>query len=97
MIVEFLAPATTEVEDAVDWYDRQQPGLGEEFRTEVADAVRRIHDSPESCPRISARARRCVLHRFPYVLIYQVLSDRILVLTVVHGKRKPGHWRRRER
>jgi len=29
---------------------------------------------------------------FPYTIIYREETDRIVVYTVAHGKRKPGYW-----
>jgi hypothetical protein len=33
-----------------------------------------------------------VLPRFPYAIAYQVYSDRVVVLAVVHGNRAPRYW-----
>jgi hypothetical protein len=92
MNVEFLPIAAAELEDAVEWYNGKRSGLGEEFRTEVGRAVDRILIFPEGWARVSRRARRCQLDRFPYGVIYQVRADMILVVAIMHFSRKPGYW-----
>jgi plasmid stabilization system protein ParE len=92
MKVEFLPSAQTEVEEAVEWYNAREDGLGEAFRAEVADAVGRITRFPETWVRISPRARRCQMNRFPYGVLYQVREAMILIVAVMHHRRKPGYW-----
>lgn len=45
-------------------------------------------DAPERNPLI----RKLVLPRFPYSLAYQAFEGRIVVLGVVHAKRRPLYW-----
>jgi plasmid stabilization system protein ParE len=92
MKIEFLPAAAAEVEDAVEWYNAQKPGLGERFRGEVSKAVDRILLFPQGWAKTSRRSRRCQLRRFPYGVIYQVREDMILVLALMHLHRKPGYW-----
>ena len=40
-------------------------------------------------------ARRCVLKKFPYLLIFLELPQAISVVAVAHGARRPGYWRSR--
>lgn len=37
--------------------------------------------------------QRYVMRRFPYVVGYQVLADAVVIVAVVHAKRRPGSWR----
>ncbi len=94
--VTFLDLADAEVTEAVDWYDRQQHGLGNEFLRELRLTLARIQAHPETWRQISARTRRCRLKRFPYAVIYQLLPEKILVVAVPHHSRKPGYWTERE-
>jgi toxin ParE1/3/4 len=36
-----------------------------------------------------------VLQRFPYVVFYREVDDRVEVIAVAHGAREPGYWRNR--
>jgi hypothetical protein len=39
--------------------------------------------------------RKAVLPRFPYLIAFEHDADRVLVLGVVHSKRRPLYWLRR--
>src|SRR6476646_7573505 len=41
---------SAEGRSAALWYDEQRPGLGDEFIAEVAVALKRVGDAPESHP-----------------------------------------------
>jgi len=94
--VRFLPVAEAEYRDAVDYYNGEVGGLGEEFREEVIATVRRITGFPEAWQKLTARTRRCRLNRFPYGLVYQIQADCILIVAVMHLRREPNYWASRE-
>jgi plasmid stabilization system protein ParE len=71
MNVRFLTLAQKEVDDSVHWYD-QQANLGRDFLDELDRAVRLIKGHPLASTEIESGIRRCLLHRFPYALIYGI-------------------------
>lgn len=94
--------ARSELRRAALWYDEQSPGLGDEFVAEVSAVLHRIGEAPRSfAPWLEAFAasgepiRRAVVHRFPYVVAFEVHPEEVLVLAVAHGKRRPLYWLRR--
>jgi plasmid stabilization system protein ParE len=93
-----LAEAEAELDDAAAWYDERRDGLGDELLIAVRTGLEVIVEAPEAWPRwpgAPARiplVRRFVLPRFPYSIAYQGHSDLIVVLAVVHGKRRPLYW-----
>jgi plasmid stabilization system protein ParE len=94
--VEFHSRAAAELDEAVDYYNQRVPQLGREFAEEVRAAVTRIQDRPEAWTLLSDDGiRRCVTHRFPYGIIYQVQPQRVVIIAVAHLRRRPGYWRRR--
>ena len=92
MKVSFLALAQQELDDAVAWYNKQAPGLGQDFLDELDRAVRRAVAFPFSCPEIDPGVRRCLLARFPYGLIYSIDQETIVVVAVAHLHREPRYW-----
>lgn len=92
MRVEFAPEAQAEFEDSERYYTAQVPGLGERFRTEIKNALRRVRNWPLACPIECSDIRRCVLSRFPYKLLYAVEPDRIYIVAVAHMHRKPEYW-----
>ncbi|UCF35687.1 MAG: type II toxin-antitoxin system RelE/ParE family toxin [Acidobacteriota bacterium] len=93
MKIHFLRPAEVEFREAVDYYNRQSPGLGFEFAAELKRAIERIKSHPEAWHRLSENTRRCRLNRFPYALVYAVDGKQLLILAVMHLSRHPDSWR----
>ncbi|MFT5114733.1 MAG: hypothetical protein ACI8P9_004073 [Parasphingorhabdus sp.] len=81
MRIVFAKLAKHELDDAADFYETEFDGLGKRFMFEVKAAVLRI--------------RKCLLHKFPYKLLYSIELDHILILAVAHQHRKPGYWANR--
>ena len=92
---EFLEPAQIELEEDVQYFNEQRAGLGFEFAKEVADTITRILRYPEAWAKLSRRTRRCRTKRFPYGVIYQIRGDKILIVAIMHLRRKPLYWRDR--
>src|SRR3972149_310911 len=95
MRVEFLEPARAELQEAIAYYDSQRQGLGSEFGAEVKGTIKKSFLFPGGCPSLSKGPRRCRTRRFPYGIIYQVKSDFVLIVAVMHLHREPGTWRDR--
>ena len=92
---EFLEPARIELEEEVKYFNEQRAGLGYEFAKEIADTIARILRYPEAWAKLSRRTRRCRTKRFPYGIIYQIRGDKILIVAIMHLRRKPFYWRDR--
>jgi plasmid stabilization system protein ParE len=100
VIFHFLQDARIEFDYAVDWYDSRQPGLGDDFSREVYDTIRRIIANPHAfvrAPRVPKKREVRILpvHRFEYLLVYEVLSAEIVIIGVPHARRGVQHWRKR--
>lgn len=93
--VEIHPEAQRELEDGTLWYESQRPGLGAEFLEEVSRAAAAVMERPSTWPRYPGNTHRYLLHRFPYALVYAVRVDFVVVLAVMHLRRKPGYWRHR--
>jgi plasmid stabilization system protein ParE len=83
------------VQVARDWYERQRAGLGDAFTDAVDDFLVRIGAMPELYGVVLRDVRRGKLRRFPYLVYYRVLSDRIEVIAVLHSGRHPRVWQSR--
>ena len=55
MQIRFSAAARNELNDACDWYELQQPGLGLRFRNDVRKATFQIARTPLLFPIVSGR------------------------------------------
>ena len=87
--------ADQEFLDAIDYYETQQAGLGEDYYTEIMATVTRIANSPKAWPVLESDNRRCLTHRFPYGVLYSVDKEIIYILAVMHLRRQPDYWKHR--
>ena len=95
MNYRFLPKAEFDLNDAVDYYELCQPGLGTDLLIETYQTVSRILEYPDGWTEVSANCRRCLTNRFPYEIIYTVEADSILILAVANQHRHPDFWRNR--
>jgi len=96
--VVFLKIAEAELDDAFEYYESVQSGLGFRFLTEVELSNSRIQQFPLSYEKIGKYSRRCLVQKFPYGIIYQYMERKkeILVVAVSHLHRVPDYWSDRE-
>ena len=90
--LRFDAAAERELNEAVDFYDLESPGLGDAFLAEVEHALTQVEAFPEAAEPLRDGVRRRLLHTFPYALLYSLRSDEVRVLAVAHQRRRPLYW-----
>lgn len=93
--LEIRTGASIDIEEAYEWYEKQQRGLGEEFLQAVRTCLERIESRPESYAVLLRNARRARLDRFPYSLYYSLYNDLIAVFACFHCSRDPEGWQDR--
>ncbi len=91
----FLPAAEAELHEAAQFYEGRSGGLGHDFLDEVERVIESIVEQPYSGVRISRNIRRRILRRFPFGVLYAVEPDGILVVAVMHLRRRPGYWKDR--
>jgi hypothetical protein len=91
----FLLPARDELIGAVRYYNAQRDGLGDEFRDEAWETIRRIKDFPLAWHPLGGSIRRCQMHRFPYGIIYEPTNAEIMIIAIAHLHQEPRYWRAR--
>ena len=90
------AEARLEFEEAVVWYDGQQPGLGDRFEAEVHATFQNILQDPERFKLVSKTIRRACVEVFDkYSVYFRVEPEFIGIVSVFHGSRNPAELRRR--
>jgi toxin ParE2 len=93
--IAFHPGASTEYVEAYAWYASHDPRSAERFEQEVESAVQCIARAPHRWPTYDEKHRKLNLLRFPYLLIYREYGNRLWIVAVAHGHRKPGYWKMR--
>lgn len=92
MDYSFHTLADKEIDEIVEYYDGVEEPLGHEFYNELQNAITRVVRLPDAWQKVWPSARRCLLNRFPYQLVYQQRPDGILIVAVMHLRREPNYW-----
>jgi plasmid stabilization system protein ParE len=88
--------AEKEYGDAVERYESEREGLGQEFRAVIEQHFQRIAENPDLFPKVRGEVRRAVvLRRFPFVIHFLVEANRIVILSVFHTGRDPDQLKYR--
>jgi hypothetical protein len=95
MNVEFSKPAREELIASIEYYDSQEPGLGQAFFARVEETIHRIQDFPAEWTPLDNTFHRCLVNQFPYALIYTTKTGKLLIASVMNLHRKPDYWRKR--
>ncbi len=90
--------AQQELIDAAIWYDDRREGLGDDFVDAVSDQVADICKMPERFPIVHDDVRQAILRRFPFVVYFRLIGERVLVVSIFHASRDPESlWSRLDR
>jgi plasmid stabilization system protein ParE len=92
---EYHPDARAEYFEAIRYYARIRSELGMSFVTEVEGAIERARRFPLAYGKVTDELRHIITRRFPYVIVYEILQDRIFIWAVAHASRDPGYWKRR--
>ncbi|OIO92438.1 MAG: hypothetical protein AUJ92_14165 [Armatimonadetes bacterium CG2_30_59_28] len=93
--LELHPEAVAEAKATREWYAERSPRAAARFVIELDGALGRIREFPDLWPSYLHGTRRCLLHHFPYQIVYRQLDDVIQVVAVAHCRRRPGYWRHR--
>ena len=93
MKLSLTPEAARELVDSVAHYSSVgSSALGAAFLAEFRHATDLILEYPESGAPWRGRARRLPMRRFPYILVYAVVSNEVRVIALAHQRRRPGYW-----
>lgn len=84
-----------DIADAFHWYQEQREGLGEEFLNCLEASLQALIRNPNICGVVHENYRRCLMRRFPYVVLYELSNDVVIVYAVFHTSQNPNKWRAR--
>lgn len=84
--------AEDDVHTALQWYETQDPRLGDGFLTQLRRTLAQIGRFPESAALQHRKVRRALVRRFPYLVFYVVEVSRVVILAILHTSRDPAVW-----
>lgn len=96
----FTREALVEYEEAIEYYELAQAGLGDSFIQDIERVLALALEFPEIGTLVpdtpsDINVRRRVVQRFGVEVDYVVVGDDLIVIALFHCKRRPGYWRER--
>jgi hypothetical protein len=95
MNFSFHPEAEKELNEAIDYYEDIEPGLGYDFALEVHSTIGRSVDFPKAWAVLDGDVRRSLVKRFPNGVLYSEEKDGIFIVALMHLHRRPGYWKPR--
>ena len=87
--------AELELAGSVAFYEEKKSGLGLDFERATREALNRIASSPDQWAAGKYGTRHYLMERFPFIIHYLDMPDRIWIVAFAHTSRKPNYWKRR--
>ena len=83
--------AVNETNDAYLFYERSSAGLGERFLRSLEDIYQKLSQNPHYYGFMNKAKdlRDIKIKDFPFVIIFQIVNDKVFVLRVFNTSRNP--------
>jgi toxin ParE1/3/4 len=88
--------ALVDIRTSQSRYESAQKGLGNVFVDLVVEILERIGDTPFLYGVVWQDVRAARTRKFPYLVYYVVLIDRIEVMAVLHASQDEPVWQHRQ-
>ena len=95
MKVSYHPKAADEYDEAIDYYEDCQTGLGKQLTQEIDASIKLILAFPIAWTLLEGEVRRILIRRFPFGLLYILRNDEIYILAVMNLNRNPNYWKTR--
>jgi hypothetical protein len=96
MIINYHPDAIDELINTARFYESNQVNLGHRFLDAVDISLVSIRKNPLIWPSDKKGRRKCIIRKFPYLLIYKLSDKFIYILVLAHTSRKPNYWKLRD-
>jgi plasmid stabilization system protein ParE len=93
--IVFHPDVAEDIKGAYLWYEKQLQGLGDRFLLELEDGYSAIINFPNSWANSQYGFKRYILNKFPFSIIYKIINNQIMIISVMHNSRKPNYWQDR--
>ncbi|HEU5054066.1 MAG TPA: type II toxin-antitoxin system RelE/ParE family toxin [Hanamia sp.] len=86
-----------DLDEALLWYEAEQPGLAKRFYQSFEIAIERIRKNPNAFFDVAPEVKKILLKKFPYKIFYTISGNKIIILGIAHVKRSNAYIRKRLR
>lgn len=76
-----------DVAEVLDYYDAISEKLALRFEEELNAAFDKLEQKPYNYFKIQNNYRRIVLPSFPYMIVYKIVEQTVIIIAVFHQKK----------
>ena len=87
--------AKNEILEAFDWYESKQIGLGKRFVNIIDEHFNKISLNPKKYPIEFDKMRKAVIKKFPFIIVFEIEKNDIIMYAVFHTKQNPDKLKRK--
>ncbi len=88
--------AAKEYDEAIEWYELQQKGLGPRFKKSVIQKLNKIKINPTWFLIEEDNIYKAYISKFPYKILFTIENNKqIIVWAIAHLHRRPWYWQSR--
>lgn len=87
--VELVDEAKIDYTKIIDWYEKQQPGLGMQFYFLMNELFQRLEQHPSHYSFYHEPFRHTIIKGFPYRVIFKIEKDKARIVAIFHTSRNP--------
>nr|WP_199001928.1 type II toxin-antitoxin system RelE/ParE family toxin [Flavobacterium sp. ASV13] len=88
--IKNLPLAEKEIEESIEFYESRSTGLGKQFLTYLRSYLKVLKTNPELFEiKRQPGYREMTLVKFPFVIIYEIIGNEIIIYSVFHTSRNP--------
>jgi plasmid stabilization system protein ParE len=90
--------AEREFGEAVDFYDKREPGVGQRFAHELRAFFKTVCEDPARFPLATRLTRKAKMPKpWPYSVFFAIKrnTSEVVISTIWHGSRNPDELKRR--
>lgn len=88
--IKILPLAENEIDESIEFYENRSKGLGKQFLTYLKSHLQVLKTHPELFEiKKEPGYRELTLVKFPFVIIYEIINDEVIIYSVFHTSRNP--------
>ena len=93
--LRYTPEARDELQEGYDYYSSKSERVGDDFLDKIEATIAHIERSPTLSPIVAHDIRKAVVQKFPYIILYHIVNERIIILSIFHTKQDPQKWMKR--
>lgn len=88
--IKILPLAENEIDESIEFYESRNKGLGKQFMSYLQSYLKVLKTNPQLFEiKKEPGYRELTLVKFPFVIIYEIIENEVIVYSVFHTSRNP--------